>query len=88
MVEVNIRLPDEVAHALGENAEAVARRILENAAVESYRAGRLSQRQVGEMLGFDFWQAERFLAENRVLMNYGSSELEMDRAALSKIIES
>jgi hypothetical protein len=88
MVEVNIKLPDEVAHALGDTAEAVARRIIENAAIESYRAGRLSQRQVGNMLGFDYWQAERFLADNRVAVNYGSADLEADEAALSKIIES
>jgi hypothetical protein len=33
-----------------------ARHILEDAAIEGYRVGRLSQRQVGETLGFDYWQ--------------------------------
>jgi hypothetical protein len=58
MVEVNIKLPDEVALALGNGTEAVTRRIMENAAIENYRAGRLSQRQVGEMLGLNYWQTE------------------------------
>jgi hypothetical protein len=31
---------------------------MENAAIENYRAGRLSQRQVGEMLGLNYWQTE------------------------------
>lgn len=86
MVEVNLTLPENVAQALGENTESIRRRILENAAIESYRAGRLSQRQVGEMLGMDYWQTERFLAEHNVAVNYSGEQLEADRAALSEII--
>jgi hypothetical protein len=39
---------------------------MEDAAVEGYRAGRLSQRQVGATLGLDFWQTEAFLNERAV----------------------
>ena len=86
MVEVHLTLPDEVAHALGEDPETITRRVLENAAIESYRAGRLSQRQVGEMLGLDYWSTEQFLSEHQVVLNYTSEELKTDRAVLSKII--
>ncbi|HEY3915656.1 MAG TPA: UPF0175 family protein [Verrucomicrobiae bacterium] len=79
-------MPDEIAHALGDNEQAVARRILENAAIESYRDGRLTQRQVGEMLGFDYWQTEQFLADHQVTLNYRESDLEADIAALPRII--
>jgi hypothetical protein len=88
MVEVNIKLSDQVAHALGNNTEAVTRRILENAAIENYRVGRLSQRQVGEMLGLDYWQTERFLTENQVAMHYQPGDLEADEAALAKVLGS
>ena len=65
----------------------MGRHLLENAAIEEYRAGRLSHRQVGEMLGFDYWQAERFLAEHRVPLNYSIADLEADRATLDRILD-
>lgn len=85
-MEVRLTLPDEVARALGENPETITRHLLENAAIESYRAGHLSQRQVGEMLGLDYWQTEKFLSEHHVALNYSREELESDRAVLSQII--
>jgi hypothetical protein len=59
-------MPDHVARQWGENPNAIARHVLEDAAIEGYRAGRLAQRQVGEKLGFDYWQTERFLADRGV----------------------
>ena len=88
MVEVNIKLPDQVARALGGSVEAVTLRILENAAVENYRSGRLSQRQVGEMLGLDYWQTEQFLARNYATLQYGPDDLEADKQTLNKILGS
>jgi predicted HTH domain antitoxin len=58
----------------------------EDAAIEEYRAGRLSQRQVGQMLNLDYWETERFLAERGVSMNYGSEDLQADRAALEELL--
>jgi len=60
VVEVTFKISDQVAEALGETPDAIARRILENAAIESYRAGRLSHSQAGQMLSLDYWEAENF----------------------------
>lgn len=86
MVEVTLKLPDKVASALGTNPAAVARHVLEDVATEGYRHGRLSQREVGEMLGMDYWQAEEFLTSHKVSQNHSLADLEADRASLDKIL--
>jgi predicted HTH domain antitoxin len=60
---------------------------MEDAAIERYRAGRLSHRQVGELLGLDYWQTEIFLKERGVPLNYSAADLEADNAALTKILD-
>lgn len=65
-MQVTVEMPDQVARQWGETPNAVGRHVMEDAAVEGYRAGRLSQRQVGAMLGLDYWQTEAFLNERAV----------------------
>lgn len=86
MVEVTIKLPDHVARSFGDTADLRSRRVMEDTAIQEYRAGRLTHRQVGEMLGLDYWQAERFLAEQKVPLNYSLNDLEADRATLDAIL--
>src|SRR6059058_2433815 len=84
MIEVTIKLPDTLARLFGATPEARSRRLAEDAAIEEYRAGRLSQRQVGEMLNLDYWQTEHLLSERGVSLNYGLKDLEADRATLNE----
>ena len=86
MVEITINLPDMLAHAFGAAPEARAQRLTEDAAIEEYRTGRLSQRQVGEMLGLDYWQTERFLTERKVPLNYSLGDLQADSATLNEVL--
>jgi predicted HTH domain antitoxin len=88
MINVTFELPESLAHAFGETPEARGRRLMEDAAVEEYRIGQLSQRQVGEMLGLDYWQTEQFLAGRNVPLNYFLGDLEADRATLDEILGS
>jgi predicted HTH domain antitoxin len=81
-----MELPDQVARQWGETPDAVGRHVLEDAAIEGYRAGRLSHRQVGEMLRFDYWQTETFLKDRGVFLNYSAADLEADNATLAKIL--
>ena len=85
-MQVTVEMPDQIARQLGETPDAVGRRVLEDAAVEAYRAGRLSQRQVGAMLCLDYWQTENFLTERGVPLNYSSADLAADNATLEKIL--
>jgi hypothetical protein len=68
-MQVTVELPDQVARHWGETPDAVGRHVLEDAAIEGYRAGRLSQRQVGAMLRLDYWQTEAFLQGRGVSLN-------------------
>lgn len=86
MIEITIQVPDELAESIGETPSLRSRRVLENTAIEEYRGGRLSQRQVGEILGLDYWQTEAFLAERKVPRPYDLADLEADRATLESIL--
>jgi predicted HTH domain antitoxin len=87
-MQVKLELPDAMVHQWGDTPAAVARRLLEDAAIEGYRTGRLSHRQVGTLLGLDYWQAEGFLRDRRVPLNYSSADLQADAKALAKILGS
>jgi predicted HTH domain antitoxin len=85
-MQVTVELPDEVARQWGETPDAVGRHVMEDAAIEGYRAGRLSHRQVGAMLGLDYWQTETFLKKRGVPVNYSAADLVADNATLAKIL--
>jgi len=85
-MQVTVELPDQVARQWGETPDAVGRHVIEDAAIESYRTGRLSHRQVGATLGLDYWQTEAFLKERGVPHNYSAADLEADNATLEKIL--
>ena len=85
-MQVTVELPDEIARQWGGTPDAVGRHVLEDAAIEGYREGRLSHRQVGDLLGLDYWQAETFLKQRSVPLNYSATDLEADRATLDKIL--
>lgn len=79
-------MPDQVARQWGATPDTVGRHVMEDAAVEGYRAGRLTQRQVGAMLGLDYWQTETFLSGRSVPLNYSATDLVADNATLEKIL--
>ena len=85
-MQVTVEMPDQVARQWGETPDTVGRHVMEDAAIEGYRAGRLSQRQVGAMLGLDYWQTEAFLNERGVPLNYSAADLAADNATLEKIL--
>ncbi len=58
---------------------------LELLAVDGYREARLSQRQVGEMLGLNFWETEAFFKEHEAYLQYDISDFNRDREALQHL---
>jgi hypothetical protein len=85
MIEIIVKLPNEVAAYLGETPEAAARQLLESAAAEGYRAHRLSRGQVREMLELDWQGTEDFLASHDCVRHYSLADLEDDRRTLSQL---
>lgn len=75
--------------AMQENLEAegrdVSRTDLERLAVDGYQKALLSQRDVGQMLGLDYWEAEAFLKSHNVYPNYGLEDFQQDLATLEKL---
>jgi len=84
-MRVTVELPDPIALQWGETPEAVGHQVLENAAIEGYRTGRLSHRQIGQMLSLDFWQTDALLQERGVPLNYSVADLAADNATLARI---
>lgn len=85
-MQVIVEVPDQLARQWGETPDAVARHVVEAAVVEGYRAGRLTHRQAGAMLGLDYWQTEAFLKGKAVPINYSAADLAADNATLEKIL--
>lgn len=88
MVLPNPSMPllDQLARRGGDTPDAIGRQLMEEAALEGYRGGRLTHRQVGEMLGLDYWQTEDFFKERGVPLNYSAADLEDDHTTLNKIV--
>ena len=84
-MQVTVELPDSLAHQWGDSPDEAGRHVLEDAALEGYREGRLTHRQVGTLLGLDYWQVEQFLASRGVPLNYSPADLEADAATLAAI---
>jgi predicted HTH domain antitoxin len=78
-MSVTIELPESIAAQLQIKWGDLSRRALEALAIEAYRAVLISQPQVGEILGLDFWETERFLKERRAFLHYDDDDLRQDR---------
>lgn len=85
-MKVTVNMSDQVARQWGDTPDAVSRHVIEDAAIQGYRAGRLSHRQVGELLGFDYWQTETFLKERGVPVSYSAADLDADNATWDTIL--
>ena len=81
---VTIELPADIEQALREQWQDLPRAVLEAVAIEGYRKAILSHRQVGELLGLDWWDVEKFLSEQRV-ERYSAEALEQDLDTLKKL---
>lgn len=79
MVELTIELPEEIERELRAVWENLPRRALEALAVEGYRTGALTRRQVGQLLKLNFWETESLLKERAAMLQYTLADLEQDR---------
>jgi predicted HTH domain antitoxin len=83
MVLLTLELPDSIAGALTDHRDRdLAHLALEGLAIEGYREERLTQKQVGELLGFSRIQTEEFLAQHVDLYDYDPAELAREADSL------
>ena len=83
-MQVTVKLPDEIAQALGSDAE-VPRRVLEALVLQRYLTEEISFGRLAEMLNFSRVQAEAFLDRNNARLPYTRQMLEEDRRSLAKV---
>lgn len=78
---ITVQLPQDIEQQLESEWPELPRKVLEAIAVEAYRQGKLSSRQVGRILELDYWQTVEFLSERGVYPNYTLEEFEQDLRA-------
>ena len=79
---ITVEIPDALQDVLFANGREPARAVLEAMALEGYRAERLSEWQVQQMLGFEIrMEVHGFLKEHQAYMHYTMEDYEQDRKA-------
>ncbi len=74
-IEVNISVPDELLNSDGQQ---VSRRVFEQFVIEGYKKGKLTTKNVRELLGFSSrFETEDFLHRNRAF-DYTVDDLKND----------
>jgi predicted HTH domain antitoxin len=83
---VSVDIPDPIAAQLRLDGEHGNRRALEMFALEGYRAGELSRGQVGELLGLEVNESEKFLKEHGCGLGLTFEEYERDARRLREFL--
>lgn len=79
-MQIQIALPDDVAHSLEVKWGSLERRLLEMIAIEAYREGSISAGKVRELLGMlTRLEVDTFLKAKGVELHYNEADFEADR---------
>jgi len=85
-MELTLHIPDDVARRLSLAGSDLSRRALEAFALEEYKAGRLTDAQLQQLLALETRDAlDGFLKTHEVWLNYSLEDLELERAALRRL---
>jgi Uncharacterised protein family (UPF0175) len=85
-MRITVDIPDDLARKVVSPGGDPARILLEDFAVESYRAGKLTMDQVRELLGFATrMEVDAFLQQHQVY-DYTVQDLEKDLATLDRLM--
>ena len=84
-MEITLQIPDEIAPLFAASSAELTRQALEALAIEAYRSRKLTQFQVGQLLGLSRIQTEDFLAQHAVLYDYSVEELEAEADLLQRL---
>lgn len=84
-MNVILRIPDDVAQRLGTPAE-LERTALEALAAEEFRRGRLSKKEIRQLLGFETRvELDGFLKAHGIFENITMADLERERQVLDRL---
>lgn len=85
-MDVTVKIPDEIAGQILAQGGDLSRLALEALAIEGYRAATLSLGQVAAMLNLTTFEADGFLKERGVPLDYSWAEFDADNAALVALL--
>jgi hypothetical protein len=86
-MEVNLEIPEDVAASLGSSGVALSRTVLEALAVEAYRSGTLTTKQVRLMLGHaSRFETEDFLSAHVAWPDLSAAEAAEDSRKLTELL--
>lgn len=87
-MNLELQIPDEVAHLLTSEYADLPRAAVEALALEGYRSKRLSEGQVRQVLDLSSrLQVHAFLKEHGVHLHYSLDDLEQDRETSRELEE-
>jgi len=85
-MELTLHIPDDVAQRLSADGSDLSRRALEAFALEEFKAGRLTEEQLRQLLGFQTrHELDGFLKAHEVWLNYTLEDLDRKRSALRRL---
>ena len=84
-MEVNLQIPDNIARRIIDAGGDLSRQALEAFALEELRAGRISEPELGELLGLGRLQLDGFLKAHGVFGEYTLKDFEEEREAIKEI---
>ena len=80
-----ISLNDTLVKALGEEPEELPRKTMEAVVAQSYRAGKITHAQVGEILDLDRWQTDAFLNNAQASRPWENEEFATDLQTIREL---
>jgi hypothetical protein len=85
-MEPTVRIPDELANRMSASGGDPSRRALEALALEEFKSGRITKRELRRLLGFDTrCRLDGFLKSHDVYEDYTMEDFEQDRDALKQL---
>lgn len=84
---ITIQIPDEIEQELRRQVPDLDASAREQFLISNYQAGRLSTADIAEVLGLDTrHEAQVWLAQRGVPVNYSLDDLEQDRRNLDQLL--
>jgi predicted HTH domain antitoxin len=77
-MQFTVELPDDLAERILSAGADPARTALEDMAVEAYRQHRLTEHQLGVLLGLDRYQLDGFLKQREVWLEFTAEDLRVE----------
>lgn len=84
-MQFTLQIPDDIGHKLAQAGDDLPRRALEAFAIEELKAGRISEAELGRMLGLARIQIDSFLKTHRVYQDITLQDVDRDVADLNSL---